>query len=207
MDDELEGCLADARIAISAAHDHLTRIEERARKVRAEIETTVCAAVQWEMRERIATAERERDAALASLAEERGHFEGTVKVVWQPINTRRIALIEREARGVITPQESAELEHLQAAADAIVRPAIRASIRALLLDAAPVAELAEARAVAEEREACAEIARAAREPREARLRRLEREGIDTHDPARLALIVAITDAERIEAEIRARGNA
>ena len=67
MDDELEGCIADARIAISAAHDHLMRIEERARKVRDEITTTERAAAAWTHRTRVEVLERERDEARAEV--------------------------------------------------------------------------------------------------------------------------------------------
>lgn len=60
-------------------------------------------------------------------------------------------------------------------------------------------------AVEGEREACAAVADAVKTEREERLAALTAEGISAHDPARLALVVAIMDAETIAAKIRARG--
>jgi hypothetical protein len=62
-----------------------------------------------------------------------------------------------------------------------------------------------AEAVAAERERCARLCDEVARERGERLRALESEGISPHDPARLALVVAITDAERCAAKIRAGG--
>lgn len=62
-----------------------------------------------------------------------------------------------------------------------------------------------ARARADERAACALIADAAKVQREERLAALAAEGLSQHDPARLCLVVAISDAESIAAKIRGRG--
>lgn len=68
-------------------------------------------------------------------------------------------------------------------------------------------EMTRAEAIAAEREACARVCEAKAAERGERLRALESEGISPHDPARLSLVVAITDAELCAEKIRARGGA
>lgn len=63
----------------------------------------------------------------------------------------------------------------------------------------------EAEAIAVERERCARVCDAVAAERQERLRALESEGISPHDQARLALVVAIMDAETCAAKIREGG--